>query len=67
VRKVILPAEPLLLPREVADLFGVKLAAVRQARLKGRITSVRTPGGANRYRASEVCALLNGMTEEQAQ
>lgn len=43
---------------EVAVLFQVSERAVTDWARKGRIRSVRTPGGHRRYPASEVRALL---------
>ena len=44
--------------REVALLFQVSERAVTDWARKGRIRSVRTPGGHRRYPASEVRSLL---------
>jgi excisionase family DNA binding protein len=44
--------------REVALLFQVSERAVTDWARKGRIRSVRTPGGHRRYPASEVRTLL---------
>lgn len=44
--------------REVAVLFQVSERAVTDWARKGRIRSVRTPGGHRRYPASHVRALL---------
>ena len=44
--------------REVALLFQVSERAVTDWATKGRIRSVRTPGGHRRYPASHVRALL---------
>ena len=48
----------LLRTREVALLFQVSERAVTDWARKGRIPSVRTPGGHRRYPADEVRALL---------
>jgi excisionase family DNA binding protein len=48
----------LLRTREVALLFQVSERAVTDWARKGRIPSVRTPGGHRRYPADEVWALL---------
>ena len=48
----------LLRTREVALLFQVSERAVTDWARRGRIPSVRTPGGHRRYPADEVCALL---------
>ena len=50
----------LLRTREVALLFQVSERAVTDWARKGRIPSVRTPGGHRRYPADEVWALLRG-------
>jgi excisionase family DNA binding protein len=48
----------LLRTREVAALFQVSERAVTDWARRGRIPSVRTPGGQRRYPADEVWALL---------
>ena len=48
----------LLRTREVALLFHVSERAVTDWARRGRIPSVRTPGGHRRYPADEVWALL---------
>ena len=48
----------LLRTREVAVLFQVSERAVTDWARKGRIPSVRTPGGHRRYPAEQVRALL---------
>ena len=50
----------LLRTREVALLFRVSERAVTDWARRGRIPSVRTPGGHRRYPAAEVWALLDG-------
>lgn len=50
--------ERLLTPAEVAALFGVGPTTVARWAAKGRLGSVRTPGGHRRFRESEVRALL---------
>jgi predicted site-specific integrase-resolvase len=47
----------LLMPGEVAALFGVKPVTVKRWALAGKLTPVKTPGGWRRYRADEVLAL----------
>ena len=49
----------LLRTREVALLFRVSERAVTDWARRGRIPSVRTPGGHRRYPAEEVWALLD--------
>lgn len=48
----------LLRTREVALLFQVSERAVTEWARRGRVPSVRTPGGHRRYPADEVWALL---------
>ena len=48
----------LLRTREVALLFEVSERAVTDWATKGRIPSIRTPGGHRRYPADAVAALL---------
>jgi excisionase family DNA binding protein len=50
----------LLRTREVALLFQVSERAVTDWARKGRIPSVRTPGGHRRYPAEQVWSLLSG-------
>ena len=54
----------LLRTREVALLFQVSERAVTDWARKGRIPSVRTPGGHRRYPAEQVRALLEGTMGE---
>ena len=56
----------LLRTREVALLFQVSERAVTDWARKGRIPSVRTPGGHRRYPADEVRALLERSTGQSA-
>jgi len=55
----------LLRTREVALLFQVSERAVRDWARKGRIPSVRTPGGHRRYPADQVRSLLEHTGGEQ--
>lgn len=50
--------DKLLLPSEVALQFRVDPKTVVRWANKGRINSIRTPGGRRRFRESEVRALL---------
>lgn len=50
----------LMTPGEVASLFRVDPKTVTRWAGRGRIGSVRTPGGHRRFRESEVRALLRG-------
>jgi len=52
------PAGRLLRTREVALLFEVSERAVTDWATKGRIPSIRTPGGHRRYPAGAVAGLL---------
>jgi len=52
------PAGRLLRTREVALLFEVSERAVTDWATKGRIPSIRTPGGHRRYPAAAVAGLL---------
>lgn len=53
-----LVAEPLLTTAEVAAMFRVRTQTVTRWAETGWLTSIRTPGGHYRYRASEVDELL---------
>lgn len=52
------PSGRLLRTREVALLFEVSERAVTDWATKGRIPSIRTPGGHRRYPADAVAGLL---------
>ena len=52
----------LLTPAEVAQAFAVNPKTVTQWALKGRLSSVRTPGGHRRYYLDQVQEML-GVTE----
>ena len=54
----------LLRTREVAVLFQVSERAVTDWARKGRIPSVRTPGGHRRYPADDIRALLEQASSE---
>lgn len=54
----------LLRTREVAVLFQVSERAVTDWARKGRIPSVRTPGGHRRYPADEIRSLLEQASSE---
>lgn len=56
----------LLRTREVALLFQVSERAVTDWARKGRIPSVRTPGGQRRYPADQIRALLCDADERGA-
>lgn len=55
-----LAVEPLLHPWEVAFLFRVDPATVRNWARVGKLHPVRTLGGQRRYRKAEVQALFDG-------
>jgi len=52
----------LLTPGEVASLFRVDPKTVTRWAAKGRIGSIRTPGGHRRFRLSEIHASLHQRT-----
>jgi len=57
--------EKLLKPGEVAAMFRVDPKTVGRWALTGKLSSIKTPGGHRRYRASEVKALLEeGLPDE---
>lgn len=55
--------DPLMTPAEVGEIFGVDPKTVKRWGKAGKITCIRTPTGQQRYRESEVRALL---TEQAA-
>jgi excisionase family DNA binding protein len=52
--------DPLMTSGQVAALFKVHPKTVTHWAARGRLGSIRTPGGHRRYRESEVRALLRG-------
>lgn len=60
VKPLMLTAEPLLTPAEVAKVLRVDPKTVTRWAREGKVSSVRTPGGHRRYRESEIRAYLNG-------
>ena len=58
--------ERLLTPGEVALMFRVDPKTVTRWASKGRIGSIRTPGGHRRFRASEVNGLLADLTVDSS-
>jgi excisionase family DNA binding protein len=48
----------LMVPSEVADLFGVDSKTVTRWAKSGRLASIKTPGGHRRYRRVDVLALF---------
>jgi len=57
-------SDRLLTPAEVAAMFRVDPKTVTRWAKAGKLASIRTLGGHRRYRASEVDALLRGVTTE---
>jgi excisionase family DNA binding protein len=57
----------LLLPREVAELFGVTPGTVTRWANEGRLPSLQTPGGRHRFRRSEINALRPAATDRPAE
>lgn len=51
-------SDRLLTPAEVAGLFRVDRKTVGRWAKNGRLRAIRTPGGQNRFFASEINALL---------
>jgi excisionase family DNA binding protein len=60
------PREPLMTPAEVAAAFRVDRKTVTRWASTGKLHPVRILGGHRRYRESEVSALLNGETPQDA-
>ena len=58
------PAEYLMTPAEVAQIFRVDPKTVSRWAMSGRVGSVRTPGGHRRFHSVEVAALLAGLTQQ---
>jgi excisionase family DNA binding protein len=52
----------LLTPREVAEMFGVRVTTVARWSRLGRLPSSLTPGGHRRFRLTDVRALLDDDT-----
>jgi len=52
------PADELLTPAKVAQMFGVDPKTVTRWADSGRLGFIRTPGGHRRFRRSEITALL---------
>jgi len=49
----------LMTPEEVAQLFRVDAKTVTRWATRGRVRSIRTPGGHRRFRREEVARLLH--------
>lgn len=63
------PRPPLrrsLTPAQVADIFGVSVATVRDWANDGLLPSFRTPGGQRRFRQEDVDAYLEAGDEDAA-
>ena len=56
----LMDGDSLLTPGQVAKAFSVDPKTVTRWAAAGRISSIKTPGGHRRFRASEVRALLAG-------
>ena len=52
--------ERLMTPAEVAAMFGVNAKTPIRWANAGKLPSIKTPGGQNRFRESDVRAFLNG-------
>lgn len=59
-----LRASRLLTPAEVAAMFRVDPKTVTKWADKGKLASIRTPGGHRRYSATQVRALLGDLAPE---
>jgi excisionase family DNA binding protein len=55
-----MPEDRFLTPGEVANIFRVDPKTVSRWAKDGRLSSIRTPGGHNRFRESEIRKLLEG-------
>ncbi len=53
------PVPELLTPAEVSTMFRVDPKTVTRWAQRGKLDSIRTPGGTRRYYASQIRALLN--------
>lgn len=53
----------LMTPAETARAFGVETSTLARWRRAGKITAVRTPGGARRYSRAEVAAMLGASVQ----
>lgn len=58
-------SEPLLTRAEVAAMFGVDAQTVTRWARKGRLSTVRTPGGHRRFSEREVRELLEGVPRQE--
>jgi excisionase family DNA binding protein len=57
------PNDPLLRPRQVAELLGVDPQTVTRWARSGKLEAQRTLGGHRRFRASVIRALLTPKSE----
>lgn len=55
----------LLMPAEVAELFGVNVKRVTRWANTGQLPCVRTLGGHRRFRADDVLRLLEAQREDR--
>lgn len=58
--------DKLLTPGEVAQLLRVDPKTVTRWAERGLVTSIKTPGGHNRFRSSEINAIMNGEQSKDA-
>ncbi|MER5608256.1 BldC family transcriptional regulator [Micromonospora tulbaghiae] len=61
-----LTGDKLLTPAEVGELYRVDPKTVSRWGASGRLPCIRTPGGHRRFKESQVRALLEGDTGDQA-
>lgn len=55
--------DDMLTPQQAADVAAVRVATIRQLRLRGRLAGVKAPGGSWRYRyrdVLDVCSVTRG-------
>jgi excisionase family DNA binding protein len=57
--------DDLLMPKEVAEMFGVQPKTVTNWAKAGKIETFTTPGGHRRYRRNDVEALLSEKRRER--
>jgi excisionase family DNA binding protein len=59
--------EPLLRPREVAELLGVRTTTIARWAREGRLAPVFTPGGHRRYRPADIRKVLDSQASDEHQ
>ena len=59
-------SDELLMPAEVAELFGVNVKTVTTWANRGQLACVRTLGGHRRFRADDVLGLLEEQRDDRA-